>query len=580
MFKHFAFFFIFSSILLACGSSKRQVIKSISQKKKTSIKLDEKDEVLFGRLYIDASKEKILGNYDKAAELFSRALKVNPNSAAAHYELGLIYGMQSMEEEAFLEFEKARQLEPDNYWYKISYATFLQSEGRIEESIKLFKELVEENPNQVELKYELSKLLFNLEKYDESIAYLNQIEKEMGVSEEFSFLKQRIYLSQNKVEKAAEEIEKLIESFPDELRYYGVLADIYLSNNQKEKALEVYQKMEAIEPENYLVQFSLAEYHRKEGNQEEYLEYILKAFSNPDMDIDDKVKYFLNFYQIGNDNRAKKEEGLLLCKKIVEAHPENAKSHALYADFLYFNNSDEQAKKEYQKTISLDSSRFPVWNQLLVILSETNDLDGLLNYGERAANLFPNQPSVHFMYGLGLSESKNYRKAIQVLNYAKDLVIDNQSLKSQILSSIADAYHELEEHEKSDQYYEKALQLDPNNVYVLNNYSYYLSLRKEKLNRAKEMSLKSNELAPNQSSFQDTYAWILYQLGEFEKANKWIDKALSIDSSSPVLLEHKGDILYKLGDKEKAVEFWEKAKNAGGDSEELLRKIADQKLYE
>jgi len=181
MFKHFAFFFIFSLILLACGSSKKQVIKSISQKKETSIKLDEKDEVLFGRLYIDASKEKILGNYDKAAELFSRALKVNPNSAAAHYELGLIYGMQSMEEEAFLEFEKARQLEPDNYWYKISYATFLQSEGRIEESIKLFKELVEENPNQVELKYELSKLLFNLEKYDESIAYLNQIEKEMDL---------------------------------------------------------------------------------------------------------------------------------------------------------------------------------------------------------------------------------------------------------------------------------------------------------------------------------------------------------------------------------------------------------------
>lgn len=571
-------FLIFS--LAACKSLDKGSTKSIELKKKTQVNLDQKDEVLFGRLYIDASKEKILGNYEKAAELFQRALKVNPNSAAAHYELGLIYGLNSEEEKAFQEFEQARKLEPENYWYKISYATFLQSEGRIEESIELFKELVEENPTQIELKYELSKLLFNIEKYDESIEYLNKIEKEMGVSEEISFLKQRIYLSQNDAKKAAKEIENLIESFPEELRYYGILADIYLSNDQEDKAQEVFQKMEAVDPDNYLVQFTLAEFYRKQGKKEKYIQSIEKAFANPEMNIDDKVKYFLNFYQIDGGNKAKKEEGLKLCEKIVEAHPENAKSHALHADFLYFNNQVEEAKKAYQKTISLDSSRFPVWNQLLVILSETNDLKGLLNYGERAANLFPNQPSIHFLYGLALSQSKDYEKAIQVLSYAKDLVIDNQNLKSQILSSIGDTYHEMGNHEASDQHYEEALKLDPGNVYVLNNYSYYLSLRKENLEKAKQMSEKSNQLAPNQASFQDTYAWILYQLGKYEEAKEWIDKALSQDESNGVLLEHKGDILYRLGEKEKALEFWKKAKAAGENNEALNKKIADKEIHE
>ena len=568
------FFFGLALLLFYSCNSTKETTAPVSKHKE----LNEKDKVAFGRTYIDGTKEKILGNYEKAAIYFKKALSLDPYSAAANYELGIVYSNLGDNDLAYLQFEMANKLDPQNYWYKTSYATALESQGKVDKAIEVFKELIEENPSQLELKYELSKLLLGVGKNKEGIKYLNQIEQEIGVTEEISFLKQRIYLSENNIDAAAEEVQQLIDSNPSEIRYYGILADIYLSNNKDEKAMEVYQKMEDLDPDNYLVQFALAEYYRSSGQQENYWEAIQKAFSNPSMGIDDKVKYILTFYQIDTNEKEKKAEAIQLCEQIVEAHPKNAKSYALYADFLYFDSQDSAAKEAYKKTIELDSSRFPVWNQLLVILSETNDLDELLNYGKRAVNLFPNQPSVYLMYGLGLSQKKNYEEAITYFKLGADLAIDNKALKGQFYSSIGDAYHELKQASESDTYFDKALELDPNNVFVLNNYSYYLSLRKENLEKAKTMSAKSNNLAPNQASFQDTYAWILYQLGEYEAANEWIDKAMKSEANvSGVLLEHKGDILLKLNQPKEALEFWKKALDAGGASEELKNKIEENK---
>lgn len=562
--------------LLACKSSEQLSTNSPAKKE-----LSEKEAITFGRIYIEAAKEKVLGNIDKAAELYQEAIKIDPTSPAAHYELGLVYNSLGDQQNAFEEFKIANQLDPKNYWYKLSYATFLESQGSIEESIRLFKELAKENPDQLEIKYELAKLLLNQGKIEEGVDYLNQIETEIGISEEISFLKQRIYLSVNNVEKAAAEVEALIENFPSQLEYYNSLANIYLQNGKEEEAKGVLNRLEQKDISDANVQFSLAKIYLDLGDMEKYQQYIFPAFGSPDLNIDEKVKFVLANYQIAADQSEELAIAVKLAEAMTKAHPENAKSHALYADFLYFSERDEEAIEAYRKTISIDSSRFPVWNQLLLILSENSKNQLLLNYSERAVNLFPNQATLYLIYGLALSTEKEYEKAVDYLEMGKDLVIENQALKGQFYSSLGDMYHELGDFESSDRSYEQSLRLDPNNIYVLNNYSYYLSLRKEKLDRAKEMSLKSNQIAPGQASFQDTYAWILYQLGEYDEALVWINKAIGSDPNvSAVLLEHKGDILFKLGNSTEAVEYWKKAKDKGEASDLIDRKIEEKQLYE
>lgn len=562
--------------LFACKSSEQLTNKKIKEKE-----LSEKEAINFGRIFIEATKEKILGNIEKSSELYQEALKIDPSSAAAHYELGLVHNAQGDTQSAFEEFRIANQIDPKNYWYKLSYATFLEGQGSIDEAIKLFKELAEENPDQLELKYELSKLLLNQGKIDQGIEYLNAIEEEIGVTEEISFLKQRIFLSLNDVDKAAAEVKNLIKAFPSNLEYYNTLANIYLSNDRPEDAKEILSQLEQRDITDYNVQFSLAKLYLRMGENELYKKYIFSAFSNKEMDIDQKIKFILANYQIGSDQKDKLEEVVSLAELIVAAHPDNAKSYALYADFLYFVDREDDAIAAYRKTISIDSSRFPVWNQLMILLSDKNETGLLLDYGPRSIELFPNQPTLYLIYGLALSSEKQYEKAVDYLELGKDLVIDNQALKSQFYSTIGDIYHELGKHEDSDENYDQALKLDPNNIYVLNNYSYYLSLRKDKLEKAKEMSLKSNRIAPGQSSFQDTYAWILFQLEEYDEALVWIDKALGSDQEgSAVLLEHKGDILFKLGKANEAVDFWKKAKDKGGASDQIDRKIEEKLLYE
>ena len=559
-------------VLFSCSTSEKAITPEPLKE------LSEKEKVAFGRAYADGAKAKILENYEESKIYYQTALKINPKHAAANYELGLVYNALKQPQLAFQQFKLATELDPTNYWYKLSYASYLDNANDKTAAIEVYKELVELKPNQVELKYALAQMLHEKGDVEACLKYLNEIEEEIGVNEEISKQKRNIYLSENDVDGASQAIQELIEAYPSELNYYGWLADIYMSNGQEEKAEEVYEQMQRLAPEDYRVQFSMAEYYRTQGKKEEFLKSLKVAFENPSMNIDDKVKYVLRLYQVNSKDSQKRTEAISVCQSIVKGHPEDAKSHALLADFLYFDNQTEQAKFEYQETIKIDSSRFPVWSQLLVILSETNDVAALLDYGKRAVDLFPNQPATYLLYAIGLQQDKQEKKAIEYLLLAKDLVIDNDALLSQIYSSLGDSYHAVDQHEKSDEYYEKSLSLDPNNIYVLNNYSYYLSLRKENLERAKEMSLKSNQLAPGQSSFQDTYAWILYELGQYEEAIEWIDKALQSDGKSPVLLEHKGDILYRLGKQEEAMEYWEKAKANGSDSNELDKKIELKKI--
>jgi tetratricopeptide (TPR) repeat protein len=571
------FLLILISLLLGACSANKNIESNLQNNK--SPNLSEKQEVAFGRIYLEASKEKILENFESSAELYRKALQIDPNSAAAHYDLGSVYSQLGREEDAFNEFQIANQIDSDNYWYKLSYATLLESKGQLEKAIVEFKELAKLNPSQIELKYELAKLLVTINKKSEGIQYLNLIEDEIGVNEEISFLKQRIYLSDNKLDSAVYEIEQLIETYPSNLKYYSILTDLYLSNGRNEEVEEVFKRMQQIDSTNYNVQFAMAEYYRADSKEDLYNKYISKAFSNKEMGIDPKIKYLLSMYPPNSQNKELTTEALRLSNILTQTHPEEAKAYAVNGDYLYFHGNTLEAKDAYVKTLAIDSSRYAVWSQLLFIFSDLNDNESLIDYGKRAIDLFPNQPTFYLIYGIGLASTEQHEKAIKYYSLGSDLVFDNTALKSQFYSSIGDSYHEIGENTQSDKNYEKALELDPNNVYVLNNYSYYLSLRKENLEKAKAMSLKSNQISPNQPSFEDTYAWILFQLEEYEVALDWINKALanSKDPSSE-LLWHKGDILFKLNRVEEAVEFWKKALEKQPDSEELKNRIKEKKI--
>lgn len=564
--------------LVACNAQKDTVS---ANKTKDATVLNEKQKLELDFLFHEGNKQRLLGNYEQALIIYSKCIKINPNQPFFHYELANLYTMANQQQIALQFAEKAVQLDPNNKWYRLQFAQSLQESGNTESAIKQYEKLIELEPENVDLYFDLARMQLYSEKYKDALVNLNKIEKRIGISEEIVRQKEKIYIKLNDIESAAAEVQKLIDAYPDEIHYRGLLADLYLANEMPEKAFKIYQQILEKDPDNPYAHLSLYDYYKSKNEDEKALEEAKLAFQSPDLNIDTKVQILLSYYSLSDKSTTLKKEAFELNKILIKTHPEEAKAYTIYADFLLRENKLEGAKENYLKAIEYDDTRYPIWNQLLFLESELNDKEGLERDSKRAVELFPNQPIPYLFYGVIQLEHKNFKEAVEYLELGKDYVIDNPPLKTQFYAILGDAYNSMKLYAKSDAAYEKALEIDSKNIRVLNNYSYFLSLRGEKLEYAEKLSALCNELEPNQPNYLDTYAWILYKQGKFVQAKEWLEKAVnSGGSNNAVILEHLGDVFYQLNQPEEGLKYWKKAKETGDGSIWLDKKIAEGKLYE
>ena len=252
----------------------------------------------------------------------------------------------------------------------------------------------------------------------------------------------------------------------------------------------------------------------------------------------------------------------------------------MYGDFLYQDNQYANARDAFKKVIELDDSKYVVWEQLLFAEAELKNNDSLLVESQKAIELFPEQPLPYLFAGSVYYQKKKWQDCVLVLEHGLFYVINNDAMLTQFFSYLGDAYYQLDDFQKSDEYYDKALKINPNNDYVLNNYAYYLSLRGEDLEKAAQMAKKATELKPS-SSNMDTYAWVLFKLGYYDEAKLWLEKAIDAGAqNNAVIIEHYGDVLWKLGMEQEALIQWKKAAEAGEGSKLLNKKVEAQNYFE
>ncbi|HIA06770.1 MAG TPA: tetratricopeptide repeat protein [Flavobacteriales bacterium] len=544
-------------------------------------KMSPKEKSSFDRLFYSANKEKILGNYDEAAGLFSECLRKDPNNAASNYELANLYLMMGKHKESIYFSRRAASVDPTNLYYQFFLAEAYKRSKLFDKAGKVYREMVKLYPDNLDIRFELAGVLRADKEYAKAIDEYNRIEGRLGIVEEVSLQKELIYIHMNKIDKAAAEMEKLITSCPDDSRYYSMLAELYLANNESEKALKTFDRLLEKMPDDPFAHIALGEYYRSNGEQEKYFSELAIAFKSQELPLDKKVEILLSNYSSTESFPELTAQVLELCKIMVATHPDDAKSHSMYGDYLYRENDLVKALEEYHTAVELDQDRFFVWRQILQVESEQKDFSALLRDSEIAIELFPNQSILYLYNGIANIQGKKWEAAIETLTRGITLTSDNNQLLSSFYSNLGDSYHSRRDTGMSDQSYDKALEYDPDNIYVLNNYSYYLSLRGEELQRAKAMSSKAVTIEPKNTSFLDTYGWILYMDGKYEKAKDWIGKALeSGGDKRGIILEHYGDVLFKLGEIDDAVKYWEDAQSVGGGSELLNQKIEDRKLHE
>ncbi len=566
-------FFIIPLLVFSCKSGEK--LSSASGEKEGKPKDN-------SSVYYDATKAYITGDYDEAAKLYKKCIELNPNDAAAMFELAKISLMKNNRHEALIYARQATKIDSGNKFYLLLYGSLLQSFEQYDAAVDVFKRVLELNPNNPDYYNRLAIAYIYADKIDKAIETFDKLEEKIGITEEVSMKKKELYLQEKKPEKAIAEIEKLIEHYPKEVKYWGVIAELYMSAGMDDKALEAYRKIEELDPDDPYIHVSLADYYKKNRDFEKAFEELKKGFSNKNLDIDTKVQILLSYYTANEYYEDNKDEAFQLAEILIKVHPDDPKAWSIYGDLLYQDNRFEDARMAFRKVISMDSSKYVVWEQLLFIESQLEDNDALLDESLRTIDLFPEMPLPYLFAGGVYYMKKEWDKCIDILSTGVSYVVDNDQLKEQFLTYLGDAYNQVGDYEKSDKCYDDVLKINPDNSFVLNNYAYYLSLRDRDLDKAAEMAKRSVDLKPNSSANLDTYGWVLYKKGNYSDAEYLVKQALDNGGDKDAdVLEHYGDILWKLDKKEEALKYWEKAKNTGGGgSENLDMKIKQKKLVE
>jgi tetratricopeptide (TPR) repeat protein len=573
------FLIVFQTFSVLAGTSSPP--RNKEKKHRKNEQADPKQAAQSVSKLIEAKKEEIVGNEEKAIELFRQYIDKYPADPVAYFELARLLAQKKEVSEAIKLGKEAYKLNPDNVWYALFLAEMDQLTGNIDESITIYRKILEKNPTELDYYYQLAALFLASDRFLEAVEMYNKIEEKAGMSEDISIQKEKIFMHLNQPGRAEQELINLVNSKPEEPRFLSILAEFYMANGQQEKALDTYQKILKIDPGNPYIHMSLADYFRKAGNKEKAFGELKLGFENPNLDIDTKVNILLSFYTINQLVSDLKEQAFILSKILVDVHPNDPKSHSIYGDLLSQDKKYAEAREEFLKAIRIDSSRYAIWEEVMRLDLQLEKFDELAQISNRTIELFPDQPIPYLFAGMADYQLKKYEEAVLTLQRGAKLVVKNDELLAQFYMYLGDAYHAMNNTGESDKAYNKSLDLRDDNAYVLNNYAYYLSVRNESLTKAEAMSKKAVGLDSLNASFQDTYGWVLYRLGKYEEAGKWVEKALQEKGgTSAEVMEHYGDIQFKLGNVPKAVEYWEKAKAKGPGSEFLPRKIADKKIYE
>lgn len=554
----------------ATSKTKKEDLFATASKPITDVKQEQ--------FFIEGCRRRINGDFNAAIAQFNEVLKINPQNDAAMYNLALVYFDKRDYNKALQYIEPVLKLNPTNKWYRISAADIYEATGKYLEAANIMASLAKQFPTETNYLFDQAYFLIKAEQYEKAIAVYNQIEKITGLTEEIVTSRKQLWLKLNKPDKAIAELNALIKLNPERSDYYGMLADLYMSMNMQDKALQTIQKVSGLDSSNVQSKLILAEYYINRQNYDSAYPYLKSIFKNVDIVADTKIKFLFSYLNV-IQNTKRKNEALTLGAILVEIHPSDPKVMAMYGDILFQSGEESEALKFYLKTIALDQSKFTVWRQIFLLESKLHLNDDLLRDTEVAKELFPYQPLVHYYNGLAWLNKKEYNKAIISLETVLRFDIDNDGLRSQVEATLGDCYEALQDYNMASRHYDNALNIDPNNVYALNNYAYYLAQRGVQLDKAEQMASKVVlQLATGNANYIDTYAWILYKQRKYSQALSWIEKAVTPNTKNALIFEHYGDILFQIGKVDEAVIYWQKALELTAEKSSLQKKINERKL--
>lgn len=566
-------------LLSSCGTA-RQKTQVRPMTALVAQSLTSEQQRKYDYFYLEAARLKVQKDYGSAFNMLQHCLTINPNASSALYEVAQYYMFLKKVEQGQATLEKAVENEPDNFWFSQGLANLYLQQNELDKAVLLLEDMAIRFSDKLDPLYNLLEIYNRQEKYDEVIAILNKLENKMGKNEQLSMEKFRIYLQKKDNKSAFREIESLVAEYPMDTRYQVVLGDVYMQNGKKDEAYNIYQKVLKEEPENALAMYSLATYYEQTGQKELYDQQLDTLLLNKKVPSDTKLNVMRQFVVQSEQDGKDSTQVINLFNRIMEQDPDDAQLPMLYAQYLLSKGMNQESLPVLRQVLDIDPTNTASRMMLLGEAVRKEDYKDLMGLCEAGIEANPEMLEFYFYLAIAYNQAERTDDALAICQKALKQVKDdsNKGVVSDFYAIIGDAYHTKKQHNDAYAAYDSALVYNPKNIGALNNYAYYLSVERRDLDKAEEMSYKTVKAEPNNATYLDTYAWILFEKGNYAEARLYIDDAMKNDGAkSDVVVEHCGDIYYMTGDVDGALKYWKQSLEMGNKSKTLKQKIEKKK---
>lgn len=529
----------------------------------------------------EADRTFINDDFSKSEQHYLQCLDIKPDNPFILYRLASISFQRKDFNQAELYIDKCLAFNDSNEWYLYLAGNIYTYSNHYDKAIAIFNKLISIYPNEFDFYACLSDIYVKNKKYKKAIQIYDSIEDKFGIDESVILMKKDIYLLLKDKKKAENELLKLVKTYPNEYVYRRLVAGFYSETGQIQKSIDAYNSVLNDVPNDGYSHIGLAGCYQLLKETEKFFSELKIGFVSKDVTCAFKVDIIYNMLRNQELLKFSFEKIVELSELLVKNYPDDPDVNTLYADLMIYNGNIEVARLALNKVVETRKDKYQIWNQLLLIEHQLGDWLSLYKHSTEALQYFTNLPSLYLFNGISSFQLSKYEQAFESLSTGYEILLDNDPMQSDFLNLLGEVCYRLDNKETAYHYFELLLEKEPDNLMILNNYSYYLSLDKINLEKAKSMSFQTINKEPENPTYLDTYAWILFEMKQYSEALKYIRTAVENDiTHSDVIIEHYGDILYFNNDSAGALEQWNRAKLIGNGSDKLDEKIKSQKYIE
>ena len=541
---------------------------------------------LADRLFLDAVCCQLRGDDSTALQLLDSCRTVNPNAAEAYYRLAQQYFDTGNDSIATKYMERAARLQPANDTYQESVAATYIQQRDYDNAIKAYENLYLHYRERTDILDILVRLYGAKKDYSRMLSTIDRMEKVDGESDELTLLKMNVYEMRHDTKNAYRMLKALNDAHPNEPNYKVMLGNWLMNHSRRDEAFKYLQGALADDPQNAFALNSMYDYYRSGGDNAAADELREKILFSSQTEPKTKVTMLQQAIKESEQNGGDSVTVLNLFDRTMKASPKDADISNMKAMYMKLKGMpDDSVNAAFEHTLSIEPDNNMARVKLIQDKWDKKKWDEVISLSTAGTQYNPDDMVFYYFLGLGYFQKDDDDRALDALKRGVGEINDrtDPDIASDFYGSMGDILFKKKRQEEAFEAYDNSLKWKEDNIVVLNNYAYYLSELRRDLKRAEQMSFKTVQAEPTNSTYLDTYAWILVLQKRYDEARAYIDRALENDNDSTngpsaVVIGHAGDIYCMCGDTDRAVELWQRALKAGGDKAVLTRKIKTKKL--